>query len=107
MGEILRGGLQRFADHPLVGEIRGVGLIAAVELVADKGTKAPFETVGRLGRYLSAHAQDLGMISRAMGDAVAFCPPLISKEEDIQAILKCFEESLEATWQWFQAGQAK
>jgi 4-aminobutyrate--pyruvate transaminase len=107
MGEMLRGGLQRFADHPLVGEIRGVGLIAAVELVADRETKAPFETVGRLGRYLSARAQDLGMISRAMGDAVAFCPPLISKEEDIQAILKCFEESLEATWQWFQAGQVK
>ncbi len=89
-----------------MGEIRGVGLIAAVELVAGKETKAPFETVGRLGRYLSARAQDLGMISRAMGDAVAFCPPLISKEEDIQAILKCFEESLETTWQWFQAGQA-
>lgn len=47
------------------------------------------------------------MISRAMGDAVAFCPPLISSEEDIQAILRCFEQALEDTWQWFQASQEK
>ncbi|MCU9105296.1 aspartate aminotransferase family protein [Pseudomonas aeruginosa] len=107
MGEILQGGLRAFTGHPLVGEVRGVGLIAAVELVADKATKAPFDTVGRLGRYLAARAQDLGMISRAMGDAVAFCPPLISSEEDIQAILRCFEQALEDTWQWFQASQEK
>lgn len=107
MGEILQGGLRAFTGHPLVGEVRGVGLIAAVELVADKATKAPFDTVGRLGRYLAARAQDLGMISRAMGDAVAFCPPLTSSEEDIQAILRCFEQALEDTWQWFQASQEK
>ncbi|EOZ4917414.1 TPA: aspartate aminotransferase family protein [Pseudomonas aeruginosa] len=107
MGEILQGGLRAYTGHPLVGEVRGVGLIAAVELVADKATKAPFDTVGRLGRYLAARAQDLGMISRAMGDAVAFCPPLTSSEEDIQAILRCFEQALEDTWQWFQASQEK
>ncbi|WP_458376861.1 aminotransferase class III-fold pyridoxal phosphate-dependent enzyme [Pseudomonas pergaminensis] len=48
MGIILRKGLQQFADHPMVGEVRGVGLIAAVELVADRHTKEPFEAVGRL-----------------------------------------------------------
>ncbi|RON37862.1 aspartate aminotransferase family protein [Pseudomonas brassicacearum] len=103
MGEILQGGLRQLADHPLVGEVRGVGLIAAVELVADKSSKAPFETVGRLGKYLAARTQELGMINRAMGDAVAFCPPLISREEDIQAMLSCFKQALDETWQWFQA----
>jgi 4-aminobutyrate--pyruvate transaminase len=107
MGEVLRHGLRRFIGHPLVGEVRGVGLIAAVELVADRDTKAPFETVGRLGRYLASRAQDLGMIVRSMGDSIAFCPPLISTEKDIQAILDCFEQSLEDTWQWFERSRGQ
>ncbi|MOA35093.1 Adenosylmethionine-8-amino-7-oxononanoate aminotransferase [compost metagenome] len=101
MGIILRKGLQQFADHPLVGEVRGVGLIAAVELVADRHTKEPFETVGRLGRYLSSQAQERGMINRVMGDALAFCPPLISMEKDINEILGVFGASLDATQHWY------
>ncbi|WP_458371228.1 aminotransferase class III-fold pyridoxal phosphate-dependent enzyme [Pseudomonas fluorescens] len=107
MGMILRKGLQQFADHPLVGEVRGVGLIAAVELVADRHTKEPFESVGRLGRYLSKQAHDRGMISRAMGDALAFCPPLNSTEKDINAILGVFGMCLEATQHWFLKNSAQ
>jgi 4-aminobutyrate--pyruvate transaminase len=105
MGEILRGGLERFTGHPLVGEVRGIGLIAAVELVADKETKAPFGTVGRLGRFLASRAQELGMIVRSMGDSIAFCPPLISTEKDIRDILECFEKSLEDTWHWYESNR--
>jgi len=101
MGIILRKGLQQFADHPMVGEVRGVGLIAAVELVADRHTKEPFEAVGRLGRYLSSQTQERGMINRVMGDALAFCPPLISVEKDINEILGVFASSLDATQHWF------
>lgn len=107
MGEILRGGLQQFAEHPLVGEVRGVGLIAAIELVADKQTKAPFESVGRLGRYMASRTQELGMINRSMDDAIAFCPPLISREQDVQLMLQRFKASLDATSQWFQSGESK
>ena len=57
VGAHMRAGLARFADHPLVGEVRGKGLIAAVELVADKSTKARFEPVGKVGmRFLRARA---------------------------------------------------
>ncbi len=101
MGIILRKGLQQFADHSMVGEVRGVGLIAAVELVADRHTKEPFEAVGRLGRYLSSQAQERGMINRVMGDALAFCPPLISTEKDINEILGVFAASLDATQHWY------
>jgi 4-aminobutyrate--pyruvate transaminase len=101
MGIILRKGLQQFADHPMVGEVRGVGLIAAVELVADRHTKEPFQAFGRLGRYLSSQTQERGMINRVMGDALAFCPPLISTEKDINEILGVFAASLDATQHWY------
>ena len=73
----LQASLRRFADHPLVGEVRGVGLIAAVELVADKASKAKFDPPGKVGLYLFERAHEHGLIIRAMQDSIAFCPPLI------------------------------
>ncbi|WP_300730985.1 aspartate aminotransferase family protein [Pseudomonas sp.] len=105
MGILLQNGLRQFADHPLVGEVRGVGLIAAVELVADRTSKAPFDTVGKLGRYLAGRAQAHGMITRNMGDAIAFCPPLITSEAEIRLIVERFDRSLDETQQWFNASR--
>jgi 4-aminobutyrate--pyruvate transaminase len=100
MGQLLNSGLQQFADHPLVGEIRGCGLIAAVELVGDRASKAPYQSLGTLGRHMAARAQEHGMITRAMGDAVAFCPPLIVSEAEIGLILQRFARALDDTSQW-------
>lgn len=105
MGKILQDGLNQFTDHPLVGEVRGQGLIAAVELVADRASKTPFEVTGKLGRYLAGRAQEHGMITRNMGDAIAFCPPLISSEAEIRLILERFARSLEDTQRWFNASR--
>ncbi len=102
MGQLLHSGLQKFADHPLVGEIRGCGLIAAVELVGDRTSKAPYQSLGTLGRHMAARAQEHGMITRAMGDAVAFCPPLIVSEKEIGLILQRFERALNDTSQWIR-----
>lgn len=102
MGAKLQAGLREFADHPLVGEIRGCGLIAAVELVGNRQTKAPHGVAGSLGRYLAGRAQEHGMITRAMGDAVAFCPPLITREEEITLIIQRFALALEDTSQWLR-----
>ncbi|MGE8154002.1 aspartate aminotransferase family protein [Pseudomonas vancouverensis] len=101
MGELLHAGLARFADHPLVGEVRGCGLIAAVELVADRETKAPMGKVGQLGRYLAVRAQEHGMITRAIGDSIAFCPPLISTKTEIQRMLEIFDRALCDSERWF------
>lgn len=102
MGQRLHAGLREFADHPLVGEIRGCGLIAAVELVGNRQTKAPHVVLGNLGRYLAGRAQEHGMITRAMGDAVAFCPPLISSEAEIDLIIQRFARALDDTTQWLR-----
>ncbi len=104
LGEQLQAGLAQFADHPLVGEVRGCGLIAAVELVADRRTKEPLDTVGKLGRYLAGRAQEYGMITRAMGDSIAFCPPLISTTEEIQFVVDTFSRALDDTDRWFGLG---
>lgn len=100
MGQRLHAGLQRLASGPLVGEVRGCGLIAAVELVADKPTKAPFGTVGQLGKYFTARAQHNGLIVRGIGDSIALCPPLIISAGEVDLLLERFQRSLDDTLAW-------
>jgi 4-aminobutyrate---pyruvate transaminase len=90
-------GLRRFADHPLVGEVRGVGLLAGVELVKDKASKAPFDAKAGVGALLAARAQEHGLILRAMGDTIGICPPLIITEAEIEEMLRRFGRALDDT----------
>ncbi len=90
-------GLRRFAGHPLVGEVRGVGLIAGVELVQDKKSKAPFDPKQGVGSLFAARAQEHGLICRSLGDTVALCPPLIITEAEIDEMLRRFAQALEDT----------
>ncbi len=94
-GARLRAGLAALADHPLVGEVRGVGMIAAVEMVTDKATKRALDTPGALGTLVNKALQDGGIICRAAGDAIAFCPPMIVTGEQIDAILAAFAVALD------------
>ncbi len=96
----LQEGLRRFADHPLVGEVRGLGLIAAVELVADRKTKAPFEPIGKVGAYFTARAQAHGVIFRNLGDSIACYPPMIISAAEIDELLAGFGRALEETAAW-------
>jgi len=107
MGERLRAGLHELEAHPLVGEVRGVGLIAAVELVTDKSLKSGLELPGQLGALANAHFQEAGVISRNMGDALAFCPPLIISEHQVDDLLGRFRRALDATLASLPAGSAK
>ncbi len=102
VGPRLQEGLRRFAGHPLVGEVRGVGLIGAVEVVADPATRAPFEPPGKVGGYLAERTQAHGAIVRNLIDSVAFCPPLIITEEEIDALLGCFGRALDDTLAWVE-----
>jgi len=99
VGEVMQAELRKLADHPLVGEVRGVGLIAAVELVADKATKAKFDPVGKVGAHVFSRAHGHGLIVRAIGDVIAFCPPLIINEEQVHDMVKRFKLTLDETAQ--------
>ena len=96
----LQEGLRRFADHPLVGEVRGVGLIAGVELVADKASKAAFDPLGPVGMAFSAAARKHGLIIRNMADTIGICPPLIITEAEIDELLARFGRALDDTASW-------
>ena len=89
--------LRRFADHPLVGECRGVGLVGAIELVKDKSTKESFDPKQMLGAFCVGRAQEHGLIVRPLGDTIAFCPPLIITKEQITDMFARFEKALEET----------
>jgi 4-aminobutyrate--pyruvate transaminase len=99
VGPRLQAGIRRFADHPLIGEARGLGMIGAVELVRDKASKSAFDPKAGVGAYLVRRAQAHGAILRVMpGDMVAFSPPLIIEEPEIDAMLDCFGKALDDTW---------
>ncbi len=102
MGTLLHQELKRFADHPLVGEIRGMGLIAGIELVADRNSKRPFDPVGATGAAFFRHAQARGLIIRAIGDTIALSPPLIIKADQVRELVARFGMSLEDTLAWTQ-----
>jgi 4-aminobutyrate--pyruvate transaminase len=101
----LQNGLRKLAGHPLVGEVRGLGLIAGVELVRDKQAKLSFDPPGQAGAYLLARAQERGLILRSIQDTLAFCPPLIIGESEIDKMVSIFEAALEETWIWVQENQ--
>ena len=98
MGAYMQEKLCTLLSHPLVGEVRGVGLIAAIELVANKDTKEPFEAPGKLGAMANAAAQKNGLISRNMMDALAFCPPLIVEEADIDFMIEATKTGIDEVY---------
>ena len=80
---------EAFADNPMVGEVRGVGLMGAVEFVADRATRTRFEPSLKVGARVSAAALEEGIIARAMphGDILGFSPPLCITKEEVDIII--------------------
>jgi 4-aminobutyrate--pyruvate transaminase len=98
VGAYLQAGLRSHADHPLIGDARGVGLIGALEIVSDKNTRASFDPKAGVGAFLVRRAQHHGVILRNMpGDIVAFCPPLIVTEGEIDEMFAGFGKALDDT----------
>ena len=92
-----QGGLRELLDHPLVGEVRGKGLVAGVELVKDKATGEAFNPALSVGPYCNQRAEDHGLIVRAIGDMISFCPPLIINRDEIEEMLARFRLALDNT----------
>lgn len=93
-GAELQAGLADLTDHPLVGEARGVGLMAALELTAPEGKADDFPP-GKLGAHMNAIMLRRGLISRNVLDSMAFCPPLITTTGEMTDILTITRKSLE------------
>jgi 4-aminobutyrate--pyruvate transaminase len=95
--------LKSFADHPLVGEVRGVGLIGALELVKDKKTREGFDPKLAVGPNLIRIAHDHGVILRPVADSICFCPPLICSEGQIREMFARFRKALAETQEWLKS----
>jgi L-2,4-diaminobutyrate transaminase len=94
-GRLQRALRETCGAHPLVGEIRGVGLIAGVELVADRRRKVPFEAKARAGQRLAAILADEGLLCRPLGNSVALSPPLVVTAGDVDEICACLARGLD------------
>jgi putrescine aminotransferase len=90
----LREALQ---DHPLVGEVRGVGLIGAIELVEDRAARKHFEPLGRAGMICRDHCFANNVILRAVRDAIVVSPPLIMSREEIDQLVERAKHCIDLT----------
>ena len=89
----LRG---RLADHPHVGDIRGKGLMCAIELVQDRHTKAEFSTADQVGARINAAAMERGLFTRRRGDIMMLAPPIVITVEQVDQIAEIIAASLGA-----------
>ena len=97
--------LKKLEEHPLVGNARSMGLIGALELVADKETKRSFAPEHMVHARATAFAQERGLIIRALprpGDILGFCPPLIINESQIDEMFEIAEQALNDTQDWIR-----
>jgi len=96
-GDYLQNKLREIEQHPLVGEVRGKGLIGAIELVADRESGKPFDDKG-VGYYAQSRCQANGLISRCVaGASLALCPPLVITESEIDEMISALRTSLDET----------
>ena len=93
LGRRLNDGLGRLREMPNVGEVRGLGLMAAVEVVADKATREPLAGAGpKLVRAL----RERGIITRVKGESILVAPPLVSTEEQIDRMVNATAEAIDS-----------
>ena len=96
-GPYLQQQMASLADHPLVGEVRGVGFIGAVELVCDKPSRGRFSPKGRAGTLCRDHCVEIGVVSRAVGDTMVVAPPLVMTRDEADELVKRLRLALDRT----------
>ena len=104
VGARLQERIGSFADHPLVGTTRGVGMMGAVELVADKETRRSFEPSLGVKTYMVDRAREHGLIIRSAlsGDSLAFAPPLVMTKAEVDEMMRRFALALDDTTRWVE-----
>lgn len=95
VGAGLRARLEAMAEQfPMVGEVRGAGLLQGMELVADRATRAPFGPDVKPGRLIEREARARGLLMRCGTDFIAFAPPLVVTRQEIDEICDITEACL-------------
>lgn len=88
---------ETFDDHPIVGEVRGIGLLAAIELTPDKLARTFFPDVGNIGMLCRNYCFNSGLISRAIRDTMVLAPPFIISETEVEEIIAKLKAAIDNT----------
>ncbi len=89
--------LRELADHPLVGEVRGVGMLGAIELVKDKASRTRYPSDKSVGMVCRGHCFENGLIMRAVGDTMIISPPLVISKSEIDELVEKARKCLDLT----------
>ena len=95
MGKRMNDGLGQLREVRNVGEVRGIGLLGAVEVVENTQTHAPFPVGDGIGAKLARAMRDRGVVTRVRGDTILLAPPLIVSEEQVDTIVNVVAESID------------
>ncbi|KAJ9549140.1 hypothetical protein OSB04_021683 [Centaurea solstitialis] len=90
-------GLKSFSSSPIIGEIRGTGLILATEFTDNKSRDTPFPPEWGIGEYFGAKCKEHGMLVRNTGDIIMMCPPLIITLDEVDELISIYAKALKAT----------
>lgn len=97
-------GIAKLGDHPLIGEARGVGLVAGLEFVKDKVTKENFPPAWQVANHAGKFATERGVLTRGLGDMVSLCPAMIINEKQIDDLMARMQLALDDTLSWARSG---
>ncbi|WP_455886188.1 aminotransferase [Pseudomonas rustica] len=99
---LFQAGVRSLGDHPLVGEARGIGLMAAIELVADKATRAAFPPDLKVAERVSKALVHRGALLRAIGNSLAMAPPLIIDADQLETLFVAVKDALDEVYAGLQ-----
>ena len=94
--QLLVGLKDALADHPNVGDVRGLGLMCAFEVVKDRGTKEEFDAGDGIGAKIANAMTERGMVMRMRGDVACLAPPIITPESEIDRVVEIAADSVRA-----------
>jgi adenosylmethionine-8-amino-7-oxononanoate aminotransferase len=94
LGEYLREKLRELYKYQIVGDVRGIGTLWAVELVADRDTREQLSPQGRVGSYINNRCRESGMILRNNGDILVMAPALIMTQKQADEMLGILDDAI-------------
>jgi adenosylmethionine-8-amino-7-oxononanoate aminotransferase len=107
MGQRMQDGLRTLLNEDGVGDVRGIGLIAGVEIVDDKEKHKPFPAELGVGPRLVALCNEKGLISRNFGDSFLLAPPLVVSAEQVDSMVNILREAIQETVAWARRQQSE